>query len=123
MQERIENEVQYQEAVKEINKLDGAHEGSEEDKKLQRLYDLVEEYENRSRPETKLFTLKRRMAQYSDKEITVYQKMANQFLEYSRKIKAGEEAERPEFDKELIEGMREWAKLAQEISRLEKEQQ
>lgn len=121
MQERLETEAEYQDAVKEINKLDGAAEGSAEDKKLQKLYDLVEEYENRERPQTKLFTLKRRMAQYSDKEVTVYQKMANQFLEYSRKVKAGEKAEKPEFDKELIEGMREWAKLAQEIALLEKE--
>jgi hypothetical protein len=96
--------------------------GSDEEKRLQELYDLVEEYEDRKRPETKLFTLKRKLAQYSDKEISVYQKMANQYLEYSRKVKAGEPAEKPEFDPELILGMREWAKLSQEIVRLEQQE-
>ncbi len=119
-EKRIETEEEYQKAVREIESLDGAKEGSEEDKKLKELYDLVEDYEDRKRPETKLFTLKRKMAQYSDKEVTVYQKMANQYLEYSKKLKAGEDAEKPDFDPELIQGMREWAKLTQEITRLEK---
>ena len=122
MEDRLETEKQYQEAVKEIEKLDGAAEGTNENRRLQHLYDLVEEYEDRKRPETKLFTLKRKMAQYSDKEITVYQKMASKYLEYSRKVKAGEEVEKPDFDPELIQGMREWARLSQEIARLEKQE-
>ncbi len=123
MEERLETEKDYQKAVKEIEQLDGASEGSREEKRLQYLYDLVEEYEDRKRPETKLFTLKRKMAQYSDKEITVYQKMAAKYLEYSRKLKAGEKAEKPDFDPELIQGMREWARLSQEIARLEKQEE
>lgn len=122
MEERLNNEAEYQKAVREIEQLDGAPEGSDDDKRLQKLYDLVEEYEERKRPETKLFTLKQRLAQYTDKEITVYQKMANQYLEYNRKVKAGEQVEKPEFDPELIRGMREWAVLSQEIARLEKQE-
>lgn len=117
---RLETEEQYQKAVREIESLDGAKEGTKEDKRLQELYDMVEEYEDRKRPETKLFTLKRKLAQYSEKEITVYQKMANQYLAYSKKLRAGEDAEKPDFDPELIQGMRDWAKLTQEIARLEK---
>ncbi|MCF8334323.1 MAG: hypothetical protein K9I47_09265 [Bacteroidales bacterium] len=119
-EKRIETEKEYQKAVREIEQLDGAPEGSEEDKKLKELYDQVEDYEDRKRPETKLFTLKRKLAQYSEKEITVYQKMANQYLDYSKRLKAGEDVEKPEFDPELVQGMREWAKLTQEINRLEK---
>ena len=122
MEKRLETEKDYQKAVKEIEQLDGAAEGTSEAKRLQYLYDLVEEYEDRKRPETKLFTLKRKMAQYSDKEITVYQKMASKYLEYSKKLKAGEKVEKPDFDPELIQGMREWARLSQEISRLEKQE-
>jgi len=120
VEKRIETEEEYQKAVREIERLDGAQEGSKEDKRLKELYDQVEDYEDRKRPETKLFTLKRKMAQYTDKEVSVYQKMANQYLEYSKKLKAGEEVEKPDFDPELIQGMREWAKLTQEIVRLEK---
>lgn len=123
MEERLETEKEYQKAVKEIEQLDGAAEGSQDEKRLQHLYDLVEEYEDRKRPETKLFTLKRKMSQYSDKEISVYQKMASKYLEYSRKLKAGEKAEKPDFDPELIQGMREWARLSQEIARLEKQEE
>lgn len=118
-EKRIETEEEYQKAVKEIEKLDGAQEGTEEDKKLKELYDRVEDYEDRKRPETKLYTLKRKLAQYSEKEITVYQKMANQYLDYNKRLKAGEDVEKPEFDPELVQGMREWAKLTQEINRLE----
>lgn len=120
MEEIIENEEQYQNAVKEIQQLDGAAEGSKEEKRLHQLYALVETYEDRSRPETKLFTLKRKMAKYSDREVIVYRKMASQYIEYGRKVKAGEKAKKPDFDPELIKGMREWALLEQEISKLER---
>lgn len=120
VEKKIETEEEYQKAVREIERLDGAQEGSKEEKRLKELYDQVEDYEDRKRPETKLFTLKQKMARYTDKEVSVYQKMANQYLEYSKKLKAGEKVEKPEFDPELIQGMREWAKLTQEIARLEK---
>jgi len=120
MLNKIETEEQYQEAVQRIEELDGAVEGSAEDKELQELYNLVEEYEDDDSYEPSLFSLQKRMEKYSEKEIVVYQKMANQYIEYSKKLKSGEKAKKPKFDKELIKGMREWALLTQEIARLEK---
>ncbi|MEA3505012.1 MAG: hypothetical protein U9R32_07430 [Bacteroidota bacterium] len=121
MLNKIETEEQYKEAVKRIEELDGAPEGSPEDKELQEIFNLVEEYEDNATYQPSLFSLQKKMDKYSDKEIIVYQKMANQYIDYSKKLKAGEKAKKPKFDKELIAGMREWAILTQDIARLEKE--
>ena len=113
---KITNEDEYIKALEDLEKLQ-VSKRSDAKKKMDALYELIEEWEiNVPKEEvSRLEALKDELALYTEEEIKVFSVMAMKLLEYKKNVQNGIKATMPKFDPDLYNSMREWAKLRADI--------
>ena len=113
---KITTEEEYLKALVQLEKLQVSKKPDAQ-KKLDELYTVIEEWEKNIHAEeaSRLEELREELAQYTEEEVKVFSVMAMKLLEYKKNKENGMKVQLPQFDADLYEDMREWARLRKEI--------